>query len=228
MLISPWWVLIWNLDLAYLKHYWVYRQTELIWQPWLMMPWNLLLCQAAEQLEFAPLQQWSWMETCVDEPAMWIKPNVPNLPMLLLNFWKGWSARVVVIPAPSPMSMQGFWQWCFSAGKYAEAAHDMMISQCVTEKDATPSHVITSQTHIKGMCKPYDTGKTACTACTTFSQSLWEIFLLTELMRLKSVLGNYERRTVVLVDTKSYSTCWQSATDLTANSSGFNIVNMQL
>lgn len=120
-----------------------------------MMPSNLLLCQAAEQLEFAPLQQWSWMETCVDGPAMWIKPNVGKLPTLLLNFWKGWSAKAVVVPAPLPMSMQGLWQWCFPAGTYAEAARYILMSHCVHEKEATLVHAVTSQTHIKGMCKSY-------------------------------------------------------------------------
>ena len=179
MLISPWWVLIWNLDLAYLKHYWVYRQTELIWQPWLMMPSNLLLCQAAEQLEFAPLQQWSWMKTCVDGPAMWIKPNMGKLPMLLLNFWKGWSAKAVLVPAPSPMSMQGCWQWCFPAGIYAEAARYIMMSHCVHEKKATLVHAVTYRCFFakhtsKACANPADIGKTAFHSAVTHLQ--WVLY----------------------------------------------------
>lgn len=49
------------------------------------------------------------------------------------------------------MSMQGVGQWCFLAGTYAEAAHDITMPLCVHEKEATP---------LRAICRPQEQ---ACT-----------------------------------------------------------------
>ena len=73
---------------------------------------------------------------------MYIKPNVPNLPILLPNLCKGLFANVVVIPAASPMSAQGVGQWCVHAETSTEAAHDITMPLCVHEGRGVVKHFV--------------------------------------------------------------------------------------